>query len=61
MNLFKNYTYTWYQIGIFKLAMLSIGVIIGSYYAELVTDNMMPILGIAVLASVYTMYKSFTQ
>jgi hypothetical protein len=29
---FKSYIFTWWQIGIFKLALLAIGIAIGSYW-----------------------------
>lgn len=61
MNLFKSYTYTWKQIGVFKLALLSIGVIIGSYWYEFFRANLMLVAIIAVIASVYILYISLKQ
>ncbi len=61
MNLFKNYTYSWQQIGIFKLAMLSIGILIGAHFPTLVMDNLMLVALVAIVASGYTMYSSFSQ
>ena len=35
MNLFKDFTLKWWQAGIFKVALLSLGIIIGSMWPEL--------------------------
>ena len=35
MNIFKDFTLKWWQAGIFKAAMLSVGIIIGSTWPEL--------------------------
>ncbi len=32
MKLFKTASYTWWQIGLFKLALLAIGVAIGAHW-----------------------------
>ena len=34
MYLFKDFTFTWWQAGIFKIAMLSLGIVIGSTWPE---------------------------
>jgi len=35
MNIFKDFTLKWWQAGIFKLALLSLGIIIGLIWPEL--------------------------
>ncbi|MGA7711507.1 MAG: hypothetical protein WCA81_06365 [Rhizomicrobium sp.] len=32
MNLFKTFTLTWWQTGIFKVGMLALGLVIGAYW-----------------------------
>ncbi len=32
MNLFKTFTLTWWQAGIFKVGMLALGIVIGAYW-----------------------------
>jgi hypothetical protein len=61
MNIFKSYTYTWWQIGIFKLALLSIGVLIGAYWHDFFLDNKVIFIVIAVIASAYIMYVSLKK
>ncbi|MEX0672531.1 MAG: hypothetical protein WDZ82_01435 [Candidatus Paceibacterota bacterium] len=61
MNLFQSYRYTWWQIGIFKLALLGIGVAIGAQWHELLAEYLVPILLVALVATVYIMYVSIKQ
>lgn len=34
MKVLKDYTFTWWQMGLLKLAMLAIGVAVGAYWQE---------------------------
>jgi len=61
MNLFKSYTYTWKQIGVFKLALISIGILIGTYWYEFFSTFTTVLVVIAVVATVYVMYISLKQ
>lgn len=61
MNLFKTYSYTWWQMGVFKLALLSIGVLIGVQWAEFWNNLTTILLLIAVVTTVYIMYVSLKQ
>ena len=61
MNLFKSYTYTWKQIGIFKLSLLAIGMILGAYFADFVKGNLVIFVVIAVAATTFIMYISVRQ
>ena len=60
-TLFKNYTFTWQQIGVFKLALLSIGVIIGSVWQEFFTANILAVVVVAIITTAYIMYISIKQ
>ena len=60
-NLFKNYTFTWWQIGVFKLALLAIGVVIGAYWYEFWNSYLTALIVIAVVTSSYIMYISLKQ
>lgn len=61
MNLFKDYTFSWKQIGIFKLSLLSIGTIIGSYWHEFFNANMTLVIIVAIVATAYIVYVSMKQ
>ena len=63
MTLFKSYTYAWWQIGIFKLALLAIGAAVGAYWHEFFgTETGLTVLIIvAITAGVYSIYASLKQ
>jgi hypothetical protein len=53
MKLFGSYTYTWWQMGVFKLALLAIGMIGGAYFASFVINALWVFIAIAVISSAY--------
>ncbi|MDD5606722.1 MAG: hypothetical protein PHN37_02565 [Candidatus Pacebacteria bacterium] len=59
MKLFKSYTYTWWQIGIFKIALLAIGAIVGAYWSGFFLANLFIFILVAVIASLYLVWISF--
>ena len=61
MNIFKNYTYSWWQIGLFKLALLSLGVTIGAYWNEVFSGYIVVLLVIGVVFGVYLIFISLGQ
>lgn len=61
MTFLKNYTYTWWQIGIFKLALLSIGAAIGIHFHAALLEHLIVILIVGVVCALYTMSVSFRQ
>lgn len=58
---FKSYIFTWWQIGIFKLALLSIGIAIGAYWYKFFGAHLTALIIIAVIASLYIMVTSLKQ
>jgi len=61
MKIFKSYTYTWWQIGIFKVALLAIGAAVGTFWQEFFAANFIVLILIAVVASAYICYVSLEQ
>jgi hypothetical protein len=61
MNIFRNYTLTWWQIGIFKLALLSLGVAIGSYWANTFLPYIPVLIALALVLGIYIAFVSFRQ
>jgi len=61
MKLFTSYTFKWWQMGVFKLALLSIGIIIGSIWPELFQDMRTLLIIIAVLTSGYVIMIALKQ
>jgi hypothetical protein len=52
-KLFGSYTYTWWQMGVFKLSLLAIGLLVGAYFASAVMSAFWVLLTIAVISSAY--------
>ena len=61
MKLFGTYTYLWWQIGIFKLALLSIGAAIGVWWHEELREYLTVLIVVAVVASLYSISVSLQQ
>ncbi len=61
MHVFRSYTFSWLQIGIFKFAMITIGLAIGAYWHELVREYIRAIVVIAIVTSAYIGYITLQQ
>jgi len=61
MKLFKSYTFSWWQMGVFKLALVAIGAAIGAYWHEFFGAYLTALIVIAVIAGAYIMYVSLKQ
>lgn len=61
MDIFRDYTFTWRQVGLFKLALLSLGIAIGAYCQAtfLPYITILAVLGIGLGA--YIAWISFKQ
>jgi hypothetical protein len=59
-KLFGSYTYTWWQMGIFKLSLLAIGLIAGAFFASFVMSWLWVFVVIAALASGYIIGASLS-
>ncbi len=61
MSIFRKYTYSWWQIGLFKLALLSIGIAIGAYWHEVFSTRLALLLAIGVVLGIYLVFVSLGQ
>lgn len=61
MNFLRDYKYTWWQIGIFKITMLTLGILIGSNWPEVFQGYWAALLAIWVVTLIYINYISFKQ
>lgn len=61
MNLFKSYTYKWWQMGIFKIALLSIGITTGAYWSEIFSSYLNILIIIWIISAIYIMCISFKK
>jgi len=60
MKLFRNYTMTWWQVGLLKTYVMVVGLLVGSYFASYVIALTVPLLIIFVVLAVYFIYQMFT-
>ncbi len=61
MSIFKNYTYSWWQVGILKLALLSFGLAIGAYWNEFFFQYVNLFIAIGVACAIYIGYISLRK
>lgn len=61
MNIFKSYTYTWWQIGIFKLSLLVFGAAIGAYWHGFFGNHLTVLVIVGVIAGLYIGYVSLRK
>jgi len=61
MNIFKNYTFSWWQVGIFKLSVLAFGVSIGAYWSSFFSQYITLLIVIAVVSGLYIGYISLKK
>ena len=61
MDIFRKYTFTWWQVGLFKLALLSLGIAIGAYCQAIFLPytTVLAVLGLGLGA--YIGWVSFRQ
>ncbi|MCC7160446.1 hypothetical protein IT399_01870 [Candidatus Nomurabacteria bacterium] len=61
MNIFKKYTYSWWQIGLLKLALLFLGMAIGTYWHEIFSQYINILIIVGIVLGVYLSFVSFKQ
>jgi uncharacterized membrane protein YgaE (UPF0421/DUF939 family) len=53
MTILKNYTFTWWQAGIFKLCLLAIGIAIGASWPQIFSGYITLLVVIGVVLGIY--------
>jgi hypothetical protein len=53
MNLFSSITLRWWQVSIFKLSMISLGLLVGATWPEIVLQWLTPLIVIFVITTAY--------
>jgi hypothetical protein len=61
MDIFRNYTFTWWQVGLLKLALLSLGIAIGSYCQETFVPYATALAVLGILLGLYIAWISFRR
>jgi len=58
-SLFGTYTYTWWQIGLLKVLLVSIGLMIGAFASGVVQSIFWPLLVVSVVIYLVIMWQTF--
>ncbi|MFA6257875.1 MAG: hypothetical protein WC671_02600 [Candidatus Paceibacterota bacterium] len=61
MNIFKNYTYSWWQVGLLKLALFSFGLAVGAYWHEVFSQYITLLIVLGVILAIYIGFISFRK
>ena len=51
MNIFKSFTLKWWETGLFKLATISLGIIVGATWADVFMSLRAVLLVVCILSS----------
>jgi hypothetical protein len=61
MNLLKSGTLTWWQVGILKISLLSLGIAIGSTWPEIFKTHAYLLVSIAIALGLYLIPVWFSK
>ncbi len=63
MKIFRTYTFTckWWQMSIFKLALLATGAAIGAYWHDFFGAHLTALIVVAIIAIAYSLYAFLKQ
>lgn len=61
MNIFKTFTLKWWQTSLFKLGMLALGVVIGTYWHLVFGDYLLVLIIVAAVSLAYVTYVWWKQ
>ena len=61
MKLIKSFTMTWWQVGIFKALLLSLGIVLGATWPEIFAPLRPVLLAIFAAATVYITWVWWKQ
>lgn len=59
MKLLKNYTFTWWQMALFKICLLALGIAVGAYWSEYFVVYAKVLVICSVLIGVYLAMAAF--
>ncbi len=61
MNIFKNYTYSWWQVGLLKLALLCFGIVIGAHWSDVFAPFIIYLIFLGIALAIYMGFISLRQ
>ena len=57
-SIFRSYVFTWWQMAIFKVALIAVGVVIGAVIAEFVLGSLWWWIGLWIMPAGYLLWLS---
>ena len=61
MKLFRDYLMPWWQVGLLKLYVMTVGLMVGAYFADYVLPYMRLLFIIFIILAVYFSYQLLTN
>lgn len=61
MKIFKQYTYQWWEMGLFKAALLFIGIAIGAYWQTAFLPYISTLLIVGIALGLYMLFVSLRR
>ena len=59
MKIFRNYTFTVWQMAVIKVAVAAVGMILGAFFASFVLDTLWLFIAIWVIAAGYILWITY--
>ena len=59
MKIFRNYTFTVWQMAVIKVAVAAVGMILGAFFAPFVLETLWLFIAIWVIAAVYILWITY--
>lgn len=59
MNIFKSKTLSWWQAGVFKISLLSLGILVGTHWSDLFLSYTNLLIGLFIVSTLYLFYIWF--
>jgi hypothetical protein len=61
MNIFKDYTYKWWQMALLKICMALIGIAIGAYWQKIFLSHVVILLVVGFAIGFYLVFITFRK
>jgi hypothetical protein len=61
MKLFRDYTFKWWQVSLFKIYLFSFGLAVGAYWPDFVGNLNIIWIPIIIILTVYFIYTVFAN
>ena len=59
MKIFRNYTFTVWQMAVIKVAVAAVGMILGAFFASFVLDTLWLFIAVWVVAAGYILWITY--